>query len=70
MARMEEEAVAARRRALQVANNKLKRKNVQSTLELLKAQRKEAPRLPIQLPLMSAPAKRMCVLHTSSATVN
>ena len=67
---MEEEVVAAKRRALQVADNKLKRKKAQSTLELLKTQRNEAPRLPIQSPLVSALAKRMCTLHTPSATVN
>ena len=49
---MEEETFAAKRRALQVADDKLKQKKALSTLELLEIQRKEAPRLPIQPPLM------------------
>ena len=44
-ARMEEEAFAAKRRAHQVADEQLKRKKAQSTLELLKKQGKDALRL-------------------------
>jgi hypothetical protein len=44
-ARMEEEAFAAKRRAHQVADEQLKRKKAQSTLELLKNQGKDALRL-------------------------
>ena len=42
---MEEETFVAKQRAHQVADEQLKRKKAGSTLELLKNQRKEAPRL-------------------------
>ena len=46
------EAFAAKCRAQQVADGELKRKKARSILELLEIQRNEAPRLPVQPPLM------------------
>ena len=63
LAHIKEEAFMAKHRNLQVANNKLEQEKVQTTLELLKKQQNEAPRLPIQTPLVRTSEKRMYALH-------
>ena len=65
---IEEVVFAAKCRALQVADDKLKQEKTRSTLNLLKKQCKEAPRLQIQPPLAPAQAKRMYAPNTPLVT--
>ena len=44
---MKKETLVVKRLALRVANSELKQEKVHSALELIKEQRKKAPRLPI-----------------------
>jgi len=69
-ARMEEEAFAMKHGALRVANDKLKRKKARNTLKLLNKSARRRRSSPFSRPIVLTLVKRLCALHTPSATFN